>query len=196
MFPVVDTRIPFPKCFPKPPRIYGHDIKFAKSQSLMLYLPWDLILPSVQIFLHIISWLGGGGSLGKLVGSAYVGGRTLTVLAWLVTMKVCAWVVVLRIVGIGRKSFAMVNADVGKRGFVFVATIFVGGTGCIGAYLQIPVCDIKGTANISGLTGMSPAGAAAPAAIALTDGGAAVVAIGARTGANTPVIAARLNRGE
>jgi len=62
-----------------------------------------------------------------------------TVLARLVTIKVCTWVVVLRTVGLGRKVLAMVNADVGKRGLVLVATIFVGGTGCIGAYLHIPV---------------------------------------------------------
>ena len=93
---------------------------------------------------------------------------------------------------------AISNADVGKRGLVSVAVIFLGGTGCIGAYLQIPVCDIKGTEYIAGLSGIWAAGttAAAPATIAPADGGAAVDAIGARTVGNTPVIPVRLNLGE
>jgi len=57
---------------------------------------------------------------------------------------------------------------------------------------------MKGTAYISGLSGIwaagTPATGAAPTL--LTDGGGTVDAIGARTGVNTPVIPVRLNRGE
>lgn len=42
--------------------------------------------------------------------------------------------------GRGKKVVAIVTPDVGHRGFVFVAVIFVGGTGGIGAYLVLPSC--------------------------------------------------------
>lgn len=49
---------------------------------------------------------------------------------------------VVRIVGTGKKVVANETEEVGQRGDVFTAVIFVPGIGCIGAYLVSPVCKL------------------------------------------------------
>jgi hypothetical protein len=64
------------------------------------------------------------------------------VFAWLATLKVCGWVRVVKTLGIGKYVLANTTEEVGQRGDVFVAVIAVGSTGCMGAYLVKPVCNV------------------------------------------------------
>lgn len=81
-----------------------------------------------------------------------------------------------RIVGAGKKVVAILTADVGHRGFSFVAVIAFPGLGCIGAYLVSPFCwsygiDQSPPAGAAG-AGTPGAGAAGAAGAAGTAGAA------------------------
>lgn len=103
---------------------------------------------------------------------------------------------VVRMVGRPKAVEAIVYGEVGLRGLVFVATILVGGTGCIAAYLIEPDCSLKGIRKSEATPDGTAAAAAAAATILLTVAGAVVAVIGAMTGANVPVTPVRLNLGE
>lgn len=70
----------------------------------------------------------------------------LTVFSTLETLKVWDAVMVVTIEGRGKYVVATVKALVGKRGVQVFAVIFVGGTGCMGAYLVKPDWREYGTA--------------------------------------------------
>jgi hypothetical protein len=64
----------------------------------------------------------------------------ITVLACITAVPVGDCVMVVTMVAAGKNVVATLTADVGHRGFVFVAVIAFAGLGCIGAYLVSPFC--------------------------------------------------------
>ena len=109
----------------------------------------DLVLPSVQESLHVISRLTRRSSLYfisilSLLNPFHNSHSKHTVLATLEILKVFACVNVVTILGIGKNVLASTTLLVGHSGLVFVAVIEVGGTGCIGAYFVKPFCRLYG----------------------------------------------------
>lgn len=121
-----------------------------------------------------------------------------TVFAWLANEYVTGCVIVVCTDGTGKNVLATGTEEVGHIGAVFVAVIVLGGRGCIGAYFVSPVCMLYGMANWSPPAGAPGAGTGAGAAAGGATGPAVPgVPIAARiSGANTPVMALRVNRSE
>jgi hypothetical protein len=102
-------------------------------------------------------------------------------LALLLTEYVWLCVIVVWMSGIGKKVVAILTLLVGYNGLVFVAVTFVGGTGCMGAYLVGPVCIVYSTSK-------SPASGAAATALA---GLTAATVLSTALGPLVPSIVAR-----
>lgn len=71
-------------------------------------------------------------------------------------------------VAAGKNVVAILTAEVGHRGFKFVAVMAFAGLGCIGAYLVSPFCWSYGIDHVpsAGTAGAGAAGAAGTAGAA------------------------------
>ena len=129
----------------------------------------QLILPSVEELAHVVAGVGCRGDLETKLASCpfTVPSIRRTVFSLLCTEYVWLCVIVVLIEGIGSLVVAMFTLLVGYNGFVFVAVIFFGGTGCMGAYLVGPVCIVYAMSK-SPDTGLAASAGLSPAATVLS----------------------------
>lgn len=92
----------------------------------------------------------------------------ITVLACITAVPVGGCVTVVTTVAAGKNVVAILTAEVGHRGFKFVAVMAFAGLGCIGAYLVSPFCWSYGIDHVpsAGTAGAGAAGAAGTAGAA------------------------------